>query len=146
MGDLYPGFYAAAGMIDHHPRWSLCPQGPSPTGGCDFITTGLLFAFNFLATFGRPRPERTKVWGPRFDHKTRDGYAFLDLGLENARTRHLGDDNKFWNALVEHPTTTSSGPRETSCAPEGLSAVMTVGGWFDEGSVRAAEDLSARRA
>ena len=143
-GISYPGFYAAAGMIDHHPALvAVSPQAPIADWWFDdFHHHGAFFlphAFNFLATFGRPRPERTKVWGPRFDHKTRDGYAFfLDLGpLENARTRHLGDDNKFWNALVEHPNYDEFWaardilPHLKRVSP----AVMTVGGWFD------AEDL-----
>lgn len=143
-GISYPGFYAAAGMIAHHPALvAVSPQAPIADWWYDdFHHHGAFFlphAFNFLAVFGRPRTGPTKKWGPRFDHKTKDGFQFfLDLGpLENARTRYLGQDNAFWNSLVAHPNYDKFWrdrdilPHLSDVAP----AVMTVGGWFD------AEDL-----
>lgn len=143
-GISYPGFYAAAGMISHHPALvAVSPQAPIADWWYDdFHHHGAFFlphAFNFLAVFGRPRTGPTKEWGPRFDHKTKDGFQFfMELGpLENARARYLGDDNKFWNSLVAHPnydefwSARDILPHLSNVAP----AVMTVGGWFD------AEDL-----
>ena len=143
-GISYPGFYAAAGMIDHHPALvAVSPQAPIADWWFDdFHHHGAFFlphAFNFLAVFGKPRLKKTSTWGPRFDHGTKDGYAFfLDLGpLENARTRYLGNDNRFWNALVEHPNYDAFwAARDILPHLKGVApAVMTVGGWFD------AEDL-----
>lgn len=143
-GISYPGFYAAAGMISHHPSLvAVSPQAPIADWWYDdFHHHGAFFlphAFNFLSVFGRPRTGPTKEWGPRFDHETNDGFQFfMDLGaLENARTRYLGQDNAFWNALVSHPNYDNFWhsrdilPHLSDVAP----AVMTVGGWFD------AEDL-----
>ncbi len=143
-GISYPGFYAAAGMISHHPALvAVSPQAPIADWWYDdFHHHGAFFlphAFNFLAVFGRPRTGPTKEWGPRFDHGTEDGFQFfMELGpLENARGRYLGQHNAFWNAIVAHPNydefwrSRDILPHLSDVAP----AVMTVGGWFD------AEDL-----
>ncbi|MFQ5411759.1 MAG: CocE/NonD family hydrolase [Phycisphaerae bacterium] len=143
-GISYPGFYAAAGMIDAHPALAaVSPQAPIADWWYDdFHHHGAFFlphAFNFLAVFGRPRSELTGEWGDRFDHETPDGYQFfMDLGsLENANLRHFHGEIDFWNKTVEHPNYDEFWQRRNilphlhRVAP----AVMTVGGWFD------AEDL-----
>jgi putative CocE/NonD family hydrolase len=143
-GISYPGFYAAAGMIDAHPALrAVSPQAPIADWWFDdFHHHGAFFlphAFNFYATFGRARPKPTKEWGPRFDHGTPDGYAFfLDLGpLSNANERWFHGEIAFWNELVAHPDRDEFWqardllPHLRNVAP----AVMTVGGLFD------AEDL-----
>jgi putative CocE/NonD family hydrolase len=144
-GVSYPGFYAAAGMIDAHPALkAVSPQAPIADWfvGDDFHHNGALYlphSFGFLAFFGRPRPEPTTVEAPGFDFGTPDGYAFyLDMGpLANANRRYFKNDIAFWNELMEHGTYDSFWqarnlrPRLKSIKP----AVMTVGGWFD------AEDL-----
>src|SRR5438876_6344823 len=87
MGISYPGFYTAAGMIDAHPALrAASPQAPVTDWfvGDDFHHNGALFlphCFNFIANFGRPRPQPTKKGPPAFDHETPDGYQFfLRLG------------------------------------------------------------------
>ncbi|MFQ5411874.1 MAG: CocE/NonD family hydrolase [Phycisphaerae bacterium] len=143
-GISYPGFYAAAGMIDAHPALvAVSPQAPIADWWYDdFHHHGAFFlphAFNFLAVFGRPRPELTTEWGERFDHETPDGYQFfMDLGpLKNANLRHFHGEIDFWNKTVEHSNydafwqSRNLLPHLKHVAP----AVMTVGGWFD------AEDL-----
>ncbi|HEY8375230.1 MAG TPA: CocE/NonD family hydrolase, partial [Nannocystis sp.] len=60
-GISYPGFYAAAGMIDAHPALAaVSPQAPIADWWYDdFHHHGAFFlphAFNFFASFGRPRP------------------------------------------------------------------------------------------
>lgn len=143
-GISYPGFYAAAGMIDAHPALvAVSPQAPIADWYFDdFHHHGAFFlphAFNFLASFGRPREGPTTERNPRFDHGTPDGYRFfLDLGpLSNANDRHLHGEIPFWNAIVEHPNYDDFWkardilPHLRNVAP----AVLTVGGWFD------AEDL-----
>ena len=65
-GISYPGFYTAAGMIDAHPALKAAsPQAPVTDWftGDDWHHNGaflLPHAFNFLASFGHPRPEPTK--------------------------------------------------------------------------------------
>ncbi|MFQ5493947.1 MAG: CocE/NonD family hydrolase, partial [Phycisphaerae bacterium] len=143
-GISYPGFYAAAGMIDAHPALvAVSPQAPIADWWYDdFHHHGAFFlphAFNFLAVFGRPRPEPTKEWGERFDHGTPDGYQFfMDLGpLRNVNERHFHGEIDFWNQITKHANydafwqSRNLLPHLHNVAP----AVMTVGGWFD------AEDL-----
>ncbi len=143
-GISYPGFYAAAGMIDAHPALAaVSPQAPIADWWFDdFHHHGALFlphAFNFLASFGRPRPEPTTEDPPRFDHGTPDGYEFfLDLGpLSSVNDLHFHGEISFWNDIVAHPDYDEFWrkrnllPHLNRVAP----AVMTVGGWFD------AEDL-----
>ena len=143
-GISYPGFYTAAGMIDHHPALvAVSPQAPIADWYYDdFHHHGAFFlphAFNFMASFGRPRAEPTTARNPRFRHGTPDGYQFfLDLGpLKNADQRYLKGEVPFWNEFVAHPDydefwqARNILPHLHRVPP----AVMTVGGWFD------AEDL-----
>lgn len=143
-GISYPGFYAAAGMVDAHPALkAVSPQAPIADWFFDdFHHHGALIlplAFNFFSVFGQARPELTTEWGDFFDHGTPDGYQFfLDLGpLKNANTHYFKGGIAFWNKIVKHPNydefwqTRNILPHLRNVAP----AVMTVGGWFD------AEDL-----
>ncbi|RJP37060.1 MAG: CocE/NonD family hydrolase [Phycisphaerales bacterium] len=144
-GISYPGFYAAAGMIDAHPALvAVSPQAPIADWFFDdFHHHGAFFlphCFNFMASFGRPRPDPTQSRsGGRFRHGTPDGYQFfLDLGpLKNANERYLHGEIEAWNEIVAHPNYDEYWQRRNilphlhRVAP----AVMTVGGWFD------AEDL-----
>jgi len=140
-GISYPGFYAAAGMIDAHPALvAVSPQAPICDWfvGDDWHHHGALMlphAFNFMANFGRPRPEPTTKSGPRFEHGTPDGYRFfLDMGpLANANAKYFKDDVAFWNEVMQHGTydefwqSRNLRPHLKNIRP----AVMTVGGWFD---------------
>jgi len=143
-GISYPGFYAAAGMIDAHPSLvAVSPQAPIADWWYDdFHHCGAFFlphAFNFLSGFGRPRPQPTTERKSRFDHGTRDGYDFfLHVGpLSEANQRWFQGEVKFWDDLVQHPNydefwkARNLQPHLKHVAP----AVLTVGGWFD------AEDL-----
>ncbi|MFO8173596.1 MAG: CocE/NonD family hydrolase [Longimicrobiales bacterium] len=143
-GISYPGFYAAASMIDAHPALAaVSPQAPIADWWFDdFHHHGAFFlphAFNFLSSFGLPRPEPTTQRNPRFDHGTPDGYRFfLDMGpLENANELHLNNRIPFWDSIIAHPNydgfwqARNILPHLEGVAP----AVLTVGGWFD------AEDL-----
>ena len=109
-GISYPGFYAAAGMIDAHPALqAVSPQAPIADWFFDdFHHHGAFFlphSFNFLASFGRPRPEPTTERNPSFDHGTPDGYNFfLGLGpLDRVNERKYGGNVAFWDTLAEHP-------------------------------------------
>lgn len=143
-GISYPGFYAAAGMIDAHPSLkAVSPQAPIADWWYDdFRHNGALFlphAFLFLNGFGRPRPEPTTDRSSKFDAGTPDGWRFfLELGsLANVNERHYHGQVAFWNQLIEHPTYDDFWrardllPHLNRVAP----AVLTVGGWYD------AEDL-----
>jgi len=138
-GISYPGFYAAAGMIDAHPALkAVSPQAPIADWfiGDDFHHNGALYlahGFGFLSQFGWPRDE------PRFDAGTPDGYRFaLDMGpLSGANAKYFHNRIGFWNEMMEHPNydafwqARNLRPHLKNIKP----AVMTVGGWFD------AEDL-----
>jgi uncharacterized protein len=141
-GISYPGFYTAAGMIDAHPALKACsPQAPINDWfvGDDFHHNGALFLphfFNFIANFGKPRPEPSKKFPYLpFDHGTPDGYDFfLKMGpLANADKKFLKGQVAFWNELLEHPNyddfwkARNLRPHLKNIKP----AVMTVGGWFD---------------
>ncbi len=145
-GISYPGFYAAASMIDAHPALkAVSPQAPIADWWYDdFHHHGALFlphTVNFFSGFGRPRPEPTATRdGPRLlDHGTQDGYQFfLDLGpLSSVNALHYKNQCAFWNDACEHPNydefwqARNLLPHLNNCAP----AVMVVGGWYD------AEDL-----
>ena len=142
-GISYPGFYAAAGMIDAHPALvAVSPQAPIADWWFDdFHHHGALFlphAFLFLDGFGRPRPEPVTNRGRRREWGTPDGYAFfLRSGVADLGREHFGGEVRFWDQIMEHPNYDAFWqardllPHLERVAP----AVMTVGGFFD------AEDL-----
>lgn len=144
-GISYPGFYAAAGMIDSHPALkAVSPQAPIADWfvGDDFHHNGAFFlfdAFDFFYVFGRTRPAPTTTWPARLEYGTPDAYRwYLDLGPPaNANARHLHGEVPFWNEMMQHGTYDEFW-RARSLPPHLKNiraAVMTVGGWFD------AEDL-----
>ncbi len=143
-GISYPGFYAAAGMVDAHPALAaVSPQAPIGDWYFDdFHHHGALFlphAFNFLSGFGRARPQPTTKREGRFEHGTKDGYDFfLRLGsLANVNERYFHGEIAFWNDLVAHPDYDGFW-QERNLLPDlkrVAPAVLTVGGWYD------AEDL-----
>ena len=143
-GISYPGFYAAAGMIDAHPALkAVSPQAPIADWWYDdFHHHGAFFlphAFNFEIRFGQPRPEPTTYSAKPMDLDTPDGYQFfMDLGpLSHANERYMRDRVQMWDNLVTHPNyddywrARNLLPHLKKVAP----AVLIVGGWFD------AEDL-----
>jgi len=143
-GISYPGFYAAAGMIDAHPSLiAVSPQAPIADWFFDdFHHHGAFFlphGFNFMSSFGQPRPEPTTERAPSFEHPTPDGYDFfLRLGsLANVNPLYFHDRIAFWNEMAAHPNYDEFWQARNILPhlrnlPE---AVLVVGGWFD------AEDL-----
>jgi len=145
-GISYPGHYSAQSLIDPHPALkAVSPQAPMDDNwlGDDMHHNGAFFlphAFNFLASFGRPRKGPELQRGPRFDHGTDDGYKFfLELGsLANANPKYFKGEIKLWNEWMEH------GDYDEYWQPQRVSqhlkkvtpAVMTVGGWFDAEDVQ----------
>ena len=141
-GISYPGFYVAAGMIDAHPALKAAsPQAPINDWfvGDDFHHNGVLFlphCFNFMANFGKARPEPTTKFGYLpFEHGTQDGYDFfLKMGpIYNADKKYLKGEVPFWNEAMSHGTyddfwkARNLRPHLKAIKP----AVLTVGGWFD---------------
>ncbi|HLG15324.1 MAG TPA: CocE/NonD family hydrolase [Blastocatellia bacterium] len=144
-GISYPGFYTAVGTIDAHPALKAAsPQAPIADWfiGDDFHHNGALFLphfFNFISSFGKPRPAPTTQFQSGFNHGTPDGYKFfLEMGsLANADKKYLKGQIAYWNEVMRHPNydafwkACSTLRHLKNIKP----AVMTVGGWFD------AEDL-----
>jgi hypothetical protein len=138
-GISYPGFYSAVGALSGHPALkAVSPQAPIVDWfqGDDFHRNGALWlphAFNFMTSFGKPRPAPTKAWPTPLDHGTSDGYEwFLRLG-PTGTTRQYTKDVAFWNEMLDHPTydafwqARNLRPQLKGVQP----AVLTVGGWFD---------------
>ncbi len=143
-GISYPGFYAAAGMIDAHPALkAVSPQ--APVGDWyfdDFLHHGSFFlahAFRWLANNDRERPKPTTEPAKPYVYSTPDGYKlFLEAGsVENIDKLYLKGTIPFWKEMMEHPNRDEFWqkraliPHLKNVAP----AVMTVTGWYD------AEDL-----
>jgi len=140
-GISYPGFYAAAALIDAHPALvAVSPQAPILDwfAGDDFHRNGALWLphlFNFMAVYGRRRPVPTTEEPPPFSHGTQDGYAFfMGLGpLANADARYFKGEVPFWSQVMAHGAydgfwqARNLGPHLREVHP----AVLTVGGWFD---------------
>ncbi len=147
LGISYPGFYAAAGMIDAHPALKAAsPQAPIVDLflGDDGYHNGAFFLtanFGFYAFFGKKKtePELPDPGAKRFSFNTPDGYDFYrNLGpLANADEKYFKRESEYWTDLLTHTT------YDDFWKARGLAqhvknikpAVLTVGGWFD------AEDL-----
>ncbi len=150
-GISYPGFYTAAGMIDAHPAHKLAsPQAPITDWfvGDDFHHNGALYlphAFNFLYSFGQPRPEPALPDRKAFEHKTPDGYKFfLDMGpMYNANERYMKNNVQFWTDIMKHPNydefwqSRNLRPHLKNIQP----AVLTIGGFYDAENLFGAQQV-----
>jgi putative CocE/NonD family hydrolase len=143
-GISYPGFYAAAGMIDAHPALiAVSPQ--APVGDWyfdDFLHHGAFFlahAFKWLSGNATERPTPTMEPAKPYVYPMTDGYKmFLEAGsVENVDKLYLKGAIPFWEDMMQHPNRDEFWqkraiiPHLRNVAP----AVMTVTGWYD------AEDL-----
>lgn len=147
VGISYPGFYAAAGMIEAHPALKAAsPQAPiiDLFQGDDAYHNGAFYLaanFGFYAFFGKKKtePELPDPNARSFDFGTRDGYAFYQkLGpLANADEKYFKRESPYWSDLLAHTSyddfwkARNLGVHIKNIQP----AVLTVGGWYD------AEDL-----
>jgi uncharacterized protein len=144
-GISYPGFFAAAGMIDSHPALKAAsPQAPVTDlylGDDAYHNGAFMLEANFgFYTFFKPRTglEFPPKEYPRFDYGTNDGYDFyLEMGsLANSR-KLLGQPESYWDDQVLHAN------YDEYWKARGIAthlknvhcAVLAVGGLFD------AEDL-----
>ena len=143
-GISYPGFYAAAGMIDAHPALkAVSPQ--APVGDWyfdDFLHHGSFFlahAFKWLSANAAERVAPTTEPAKPYVYPMTDGYKmFLEAGsVENIDKLYLKGTIPFWQDIMQHPHRDEFWqkraliPHLKKVAP----AVMTVTGWYD------AEDL-----
>jgi uncharacterized protein len=144
LGISYPGFYAAAGMIDAHPALkAVSPQAPVTEWfiGDDFRHNGAFYlahSFRFMSFFAQPLAKPTRQSPQPFDYETPDGYEFyLKIGPLVDIPKKFDKGLIFWNEMLEHSTYDDFWKaRNVSKHFKGIRpAVMTVGGWFD------AEDL-----
>ncbi len=142
-GGSYPGFYTAVGSLSNHPALKAAsPQ--APIGDFyfdDFHHNGSFLSSYFFAVpvfgFHKQGPEK-KAWYPTKRPDTFDSYDyFLNMGSLDKGTSFQGEDNFFWQELVEHPDYDTLWQKK-SLIPHLKNvkpAIMVVGGWFD------AEDL-----
>jgi putative CocE/NonD family hydrolase len=143
-GISYPGFYAAAGMIDAHPALkAVSPQ--APVGDWyfdDFLHNGAFFlahAYRWLSGNTGPRTGPSTEKSKPANYPTPDGYKlFLEAGtIEGINRQLLKESLPFWNDMMAHPNRDDFWkqraiiPHLKKVAP----AVMVVTGWYD------AEDL-----
>lgn len=141
LGLSYPGFYAAAGMIDsHHALKSVSPQAPIADwfAGDDFHqggAFGLAHAFGFFSQFGQQLAEPTRQQWQPFDYRTPDAYQFfLETGpLARIDEVHFKGTRVFWVEMMSHGTYDAFWKqRDIRPHLNGVhAAVMTVGGWYD---------------
>jgi len=145
-GISYPGFYTSMAGIDNHPAVkAISPQAPVSDWfhGDDMHHNGALFLaqnYAFFTGFGQPRPMPTSNndYVKRFNFGTQDGYKFyLDMGgLKNSGDlyqKQLGFRIRFWDAMMQHPNYDHFW-KERNIFPNLKNihtAVMTVGGWYD---------------
>ena len=143
-GISYPGFYTSTGLLSRHPALKAAsPQAPiADWFWDDFHHNGAFFlphAFNFMASFGLPRPVPTAAKNPAFNHGTPDGYDFfMRLGsLKNADARYYKGQVGFWNEMTQHPNYDAFWEARNlrPHLKDIRAAVLTVGGFND------AEDL-----
>ena len=142
-GISYPGFYTAAALPEHHPALvAASPQAPiSDFYFDDFHHNGayLLSYFSATAVFGYQHDgPTTEQWYPMIQPSSQDAWQFYTmLGPLSNASKYYGEDNFFWQQLVEHPNYDEFW-QSRSILPHLKNIktnVMTVGGWYD------AEDL-----
>ena len=145
-GISYPGFYTSMAGIDNHPAIkAISPQAPVSDWfhGDDMHHNGALFLaqnYAFFAFFGQPRPAPTATgdYVKPYKFGTQDGYKFyLDMGgLRNSGDlyqKQLGTRIRFWDEMMAHPNYDQFW-KERNIFPNLKNiktAVMTVGGWYD---------------
>jgi uncharacterized protein len=144
-GISYPGFYTAAALPDAHPALvASSPQAPiSDFYFDDFHHQGAYLESytRAVSVFGYQKDTlTTRPW--YMEHmmrpKHQDGYDFyMELGPLKNVDRYYGEDNEFWQQLVEHPNYDEFWQKRNLLPhlKDINHAVLTVGGWYD------AEDL-----
>lgn len=155
-GASYPGFYAAAALVDSHPALkAVSPAAPQADWFFEDVHQNGAFrladVFGFLAELGWPRAgpgdEEPSSEIPSFD----DAYRFfLDLGpISNINRLYFRDRIAIWNEIIAHPDYDDFWQKRNLLPHlrNARPATLTVGGWFDEsnlyGSMNVFETLRA---
>ncbi|GMQ83265.1 MAG: CocE/NonD family hydrolase [Rhodothermia bacterium] len=140
-GISYPGFYAAASVIDSHPAVKASsPQAPIADWfvGDDFHHNGAFYlqdAFRFFRNFEHPEPNPTTNRRSRFDFDSENAYQFfLDMGpLKNANEKYFNGEIAFWDSLMQNGVNDRFW-QSRNIIPHMknvTTSVMTVAGLFD---------------
>jgi putative CocE/NonD family hydrolase len=146
LGISYPGFYAAASIVDGHPAIKAAsPQAPIADlwmgddayhGGAFMLDANHSFYAPF---FGPQKNPLAKEPENKFDFPTHDMYAYY-LGMQTIANLDTpaGGTNAYFHDQIAHTTYDDYWQaRNLSAHMHGVTAaVMDVGGWFD------AEDLA----
>jgi hypothetical protein len=140
-GISYPGFYSTMAALSNHPALkAVSPQAPVTDwfAGDDFHHNGafmLMDAFAFYSSFGRPRPQPTKIGPAGFNYSTKDNYSFyLQNGaLSNFTNKYMGDSIPFWTDLMNHPNYDAwwKARNVRNFIKDIKPATLVVGGLFD---------------
>jgi uncharacterized protein len=146
-GISYPGFYTSTAGIDSHPAIkAISPQAPVSDWfhGDDAHHNGALFLAQNYGFFGfldqpRPVPVSSFEYLKPFKWGTDDGYKFyLEMGgLANSGElyqKSYGTRIKFWDDMMAHPNYDDYW-KARNILPHLKNiktAVMTVGGWYDD--------------
>jgi putative CocE/NonD family hydrolase len=142
MGISYPGFYAAASIIDGHPAIKAAsPQAPVTDlwmgddayhGGAFMLSANHSFYAPFFAPQKNPLTKEPKI---NFSFGTSDMYSYY-LGMQTLANLDSpkGGTNAYFHDQVIHSTYDPYWQaRNISAHMHGVkAAVMEVGGWFDE--------------
>jgi putative CocE/NonD family hydrolase len=141
-GISYPGFYAAASIIDSHPSIKAAsPQAPvtdlymgddSYHGGAFMLAANFGFYANFVE-------QKNPTTGPKnresFDYGAADAYDFFlkHQTMPNILATLTDSQRAYLAPTIEHDTYDEFWQtRDISRHMKGVkAAVLTVGGWFD---------------
>ncbi len=144
-GISYPGFFAAAAMVDSHPALKAAsPQAPVTDlymGDDAYHNGALMLEANFgFYTFFKPRKglEYPPNNPARFDYGTNDGYEFyLRMGSLANSKKLIMQPESYWDDQFIHPNYDDYWKARSIAAhlKNVHCAVLAVGGLFD------AEDL-----
>ena len=141
-GISYPGFYAAASIIDSHPAIKAAsPQAPiadlymgddSYHGGAFMLAANFDFYASFLPMKNPALPPKDRSG---FDYGEADGYDFFlkHLTMPNILATMSAEQRELLVPTIEHDTYDEFW-RSRDITPHMKNvkaAVLTVGGWFD---------------
>ena len=141
-GISYPGFYAAASIIDTHPAIKASsPQAPIADWfrGDDFHHNGAFYlqdAYSFFGGFEGMPPNPTSERGERLNpDDAEDAYRFfLDLGaVSNIPGRTFRRPIAFWDSMFAHPDYDEFWQRRNLVPhlKNVTASTLTVAGFFD---------------
>ncbi len=139
-GISYPGFYSTMAAASGHPALkAVSPQAPVTDWfmGDDFHHNGAFFQMDgwaFYSSFGKPRPQPTRIGPSGFDYYTKDNYKwYLETGAIKNILKLAGDSIAFWKELYQHPNRDAWWLARNARVSmyDVKPAILVVGGNFD---------------